>query len=247
METLEQYNVTMGGDVGALFAALAKAQGQMGAAKKSADNSHFKSKFADLASVLEAILPPLNANGLALVQMPGHSEGRITLTTMITHSSGGWICSKAASEIGRGSGPQAVGSAITYLRRYCAQAALALPAVDDDGEAAMGRGNSRPAPAKPKPAPAPQQRGGGFQKAISAPIFPPDSKKPAPAPYHSSWPDDHKAFLVEAMRYVEAKPGQSEIDAVTEEAKKLGFVKRPSEMTSSERDSLLVELSGEVF
>ena len=245
METLEQYNVTMGGDVGALFAALAKAQGQMGAAKKGAANPHFKSKFADLASVLEAILPPLNANGLALVQMPGHSEDKVTLTTMITHSSGGWMCSKAATALGRKNDAQAVGSAITYLRRYCAQAALALPAVDDDGEAAMGRGNSRPAPAKPKPAP--QQRGGGFQKAIPAPIFPPDSKKPAPAPYHSSWPDDHKAFLAEAMKYVEAKPGQSEIDAVTEEAKKLGFVKRPSEMTSNERDSLLVELSGEVF
>ena len=234
METLEQYNVTMGGDVGALFAALAKAQGQMGAAKKSADNSHFKSKFADLASVLEAILPPLNANGLALVQMPGHSEGRITLTTMITHSSGGWICSKAASEIGRGSGPQAVGSAITYLRRYCAQAALALPAVDDDGEAAMGRGKSRPAPAKPKPAPAPQQRGGGFQKVKAS-------------PGHPSWATDWKPFLAEAMKYVDAKPGQKEIDAVTDQAQKLGYVKRPSEMTPSERDALLVDLSGEVF
>jgi hypothetical protein len=234
METLEQYNVTMGGDVGALFAALAKAQGQMGAAKKSADNSHFKSKFADLASVLEAILPPLNANGLALVQMPGHSEGRITLTTMITHSSGGWICSKAASEIGRGSGPQAVGSAITYLRRYCAQAALALPAVDDDGEAAMGRGKSRPAPAKPKPAPAPQQRGGGFQKVKAS-------------PGHPSWSTDWKPFLAEAMKYVDAKPGQKEIDAVTDQAQKLGYVKRPSEMTPSERDALLVDLSGEVF
>ena len=243
MQTLDEYNVTMGGDVGALFAALAKAQGQMGAAKKGAANPHFKSKFADLASVLEAILPPLNANGLALVQMPGHSEDKVTLTTMITHSSGGWMCSKAATALGRKNDAQAVGSAITYLRRYCAQAALALPAADDDGEAAMGRGNSRPAPAKPKPAP--QKRGGGFQKAIPAPIFPPDSKKPAP--YHPSWKDDHKAFLAEAMKYVEAKPGQSDIDAITEEAKRLNFVKRPSEMTSNERDSLLVELSGEVF
>lgn len=232
METLEQYNVTMGGDVGALFAALAKAQGQMGAAKKGAANPHFKSKFADLASVLEAILPPLNANGLALVQMPGHSEDKVTLTTMITHSSGGWICSKAATALGRKNDAQAVGSAITYLRRYCAQAALALPAVDDDGEAAMGRGNSRPAPAKPKPAP--QQRGGGFQKVKAT-------------PGHPSWANDWKPFLAEAMKYVEAKPGQSDIDAVTEEAKKLNFLKRPSEMTSSERDSLLVELSGEVF
>ena len=234
METLEQYNVTMGGDVGALFSALAKAQGEMGAAKKGAANPHFKSKFADLASVLEAILPPLNANGLALIQMPGQADGKVTLTTMITHSSGGWMCSKAATATGRRDDAQAVGSAITYLRRYCAQAALALPAVDDDGEWAVGRGNSRPAPAKAKPAPKPQERGGGFQKVKAS-------------PGHPSWATDWKPFLAEAMKYVDAKPGQKEIDAVTDQAQKLGYVKRPSEMTPSERDALLVDLSGEVF
>ena len=149
METLEQYNVTMGGDVGALFAALAKAQGQMGGAKKSADNSHFRSKFADLASVLEAILPPLNGNGLALVQMPGFAEGKVTLTTLITHSGGGWMSSMASCKADKDN-VQGVGSAITYLRRYCAQAALALPAVDDDGEAAMNRGAPPPPPPNAK-------------------------------------------------------------------------------------------------
>lgn len=240
MQTLDEYNVTMGGDVGALFAALAKAQGQMGAAKKGAANPHFKSKFADLASVLEAILPPLNANGLALVQMPGHSEDKVTLTTMITHSSGGWMCSKAATALGRKNDAQAVGSAITYLRRYCAQAALALPAVDDDGEAAMGRGNSRPAPAKPKPAP--QQRGGGFQKAFEAPVKSPPQNQP-----HVSWAEDWKPFMEEALKFVTPKEGQSEIDAVVEEAAKLGYLKRPSQMTNSERAHLLDALSGEVF
>ena len=225
MENPTEYNVTMGGDVAALFAALAKAQGRMGAAKKGAANPHFKSRFADLATVLEAILPPLNANGLALVQMPGHAEGKVTLTTMITHSAGGWLCSKAATDVGRGSGPQAVGSAISYLRRYCAQAALALPAEDDDGEAAMGRGRGRQAPAKAKPQPKPK----------------------AEDDHHPSWKSDYKGFMASAQRLVTVKADQNLMEAIVEEAKALGFEKRPSQMDQNDRRRLLAELAGEMF
>lgn len=227
MENPTEYNVTMGGDVAALFAALAKAQGQMGAAKKGADNPHFKSRFADLATVLEAILPPLNANGLALVQLPGHAEGKVTLTTMITHTGGAWLCSKAATDVGRGSGPQAVGSAISYLRRYCAQAALALPAEDDDGEAAMGRGRGRQAPAKAKPQPKPKPK--------------------AEDDHHPSWKSEYKSFMANAQHLVTVNADQNLMDAVVAEAKALGFEKRPSQMDSSERRRLLAELAGEVF
>jgi len=81
-------NVKMGGDVAALFGALAKAQGEMVAAKKSAKNPHFKSTFADLASVLEAIMPALNANGIALVQLPGFEDSTVTMTTTLCPSFG---------------------------------------------------------------------------------------------------------------------------------------------------------------
>lgn len=225
MEYEVNHNLTMGGDTAALFTALAKAQGEMGAAKKSAANPHFKSKFADLATVLDAILPALNKHGLALVQMPGKADGNVTLTTMITHSSGGWLMSKAATDMGRGSGPQAVGSAITYLRRYCAQAALALPAEDDDGERAEGRDPYQRAP-----------RGGDFKKAFEK-----------PTPYHPSWKKEHKAFLAAAGEHIQPRDGQSMLEAVCEKAKQLGFEKRPPDMDSGERDMLLVELSGEVF
>ena len=235
MDELTEYNVTMGGDMPALFSALAKAQGQMGAAKKGAANPHFKSKFADLASVLEAILPQLNSNGLALVQMPGFAEGKVTLTTMITHSGGGWICSKAATDLGRGSGAQAVGSAITYLRRYCAQAALALPAVDDDGEAAMNRNR----PTAPPPPKKKAQNGGGFQKA--APALPP---KPAHDP---TWAEEYKGFMATAAKLVTVKKGQDLMEAIVNEATELGHTKRPSEMTSRERGDLMADLRGEVF
>jgi hypothetical protein len=223
-------NVKMGGDVAALFGALAKAQGEMVAAKKSAKNPHFKSTFADLASVLEAIMPALNANGIALVQLPGFEDGTVTMTTTLCHSGGGWLSSQAGSPLGRGSGPQAVGSAISYLRRYCAQSACALPAVDDDGNAAQGSYSSKPSAPKPKPAP---ERGGGFQKASP--------------PMHPSWGKEWKAFIAEAMKYVTPKAGQEDLEAIKLEAAGLGFVKSPAEMTSSERDSLLAELSGEIF
>jgi len=242
METFEGSNITFGGDVAALFTALSKAQAQMGAAKKGAANPHFRSKFADLATVLEAVLPPLNEHGLALVQFPGMAEDKVTLTTMITHSGGGWICSVAATATGRKNDAQAVGSAITYLRRYCAQAALALPAVDDDGEAAMGRGNNRKPEPKKSQSKRPAENRKGFQKAFEAPVKAPPQNQP-----HASWAEDWKPFMEEALKFVTPKEGQSDIDAVVEEAAALGYLKRPSQMTNSERAHLLGALSGEIF
>jgi len=158
-------NVHWDGDVAALVAAIAKAQAAMPAATKTADNPHFKSKYADLGSVLECILPALNKEGCALMQFPGwdHERGLVTMTTVIS-GHGGTITSTAASSLGRGSGPQAVGSAITYLRRYAAQSILSLPAADDDGNEAQLSGSiQRSTPSAPTPArtPAPPTDGPG--------------------------------------------------------------------------------------
>lgn len=150
-------NVHWDGDVAALVAAIAKAQAAMPAATKSADNPHFKSKYADLGSVLECIVPALTNEGCALMQFPGwdHERGLVTMTTVVA-GHGGSVTSTAASPLGRGSGPQAVGSAITYLRRYAAQSILSLPAADDDGNAAGDLGNE-PAPARTATVPSDEQ------------------------------------------------------------------------------------------
>jgi len=158
-------NVHWDGDVAALVAAIAKAQAAMPAATKTADNPHFKSKYADLGSVLECILPALNKEGCALMQFPGwdHERGLVTMTTVVA-GHGGSVTSTAASSLGRGSGPQAVGSAITYLRRYAAQSILSLPAADDDGNEAQLSGSiQRSTPSAPTPArrPAPPTDGPG--------------------------------------------------------------------------------------
>ena len=130
--------ITFNGDLAPLFEALSKAQSAIDPARKKAKNPHFKSRYADLSEVLGAILPPLNANGLSLMQIVGESSGSlVTLTTVLTHKTGAYISSLATCPQGRGGGPQGVGSGITYLRRYSAQSIVGLPTEDDDGNGAQ--------------------------------------------------------------------------------------------------------------
>jgi len=138
MEKTIVFGIDLSGANPALFAALAKAQGSMSTAKKGSINSHFRNRYADLASVLEAILPPMNANGLALLQFPGNEGAQhVSVSTLITHSDGGWIASQASCKADKDNA-QGFGSAVSYLKRYSAQAALACPSEDDDGNSASG-------------------------------------------------------------------------------------------------------------
>ena len=121
-----------------LAAALAKAQGQMQGAKKDSANPFFKSSYADLASVWDAIRDPLSTNGLSIVQSVNQGDGPITLTTILLHSSGQWIDSRV-SVVPVKNDPQGIGSAITYMRRYALSAIVGVAPEDDDGEEAMGR------------------------------------------------------------------------------------------------------------
>ena len=134
--------------LGELFGALAKAQQEIDPAKKRASNPHFKSKYADLPTVLDAILPSLNNHNMSLLQLVGETQdGCVTLTTILGHKNGAYILSMASCPLGRGGGPQGAGSGLTYLRRYAAQALVGLGAEDDDGNDAQ----KVKAIAKPKP------------------------------------------------------------------------------------------------
>lgn len=125
-----------------LAQALAKAQGAMKAAKKTEDNPFFKSKYTDLAGVWDAIRDALSTNNLAVVQTTDHDEAMgnaIMVSTVLMHSSGQWIEGVTKMPLVK-IDPQAVGSAITYARRYALAAIVGVASeVDDDGEAAMGR------------------------------------------------------------------------------------------------------------
>jgi hypothetical protein len=132
-----------------LGAALATAQAQMKGAKKDSANPFFKSKYADLASVCAACMDALNAAGIAVVQAPSTTPDGIAVETLLVHKSGQWmseiVCTKPKDD-----GPQALGSVITYLRRYALAAFAGVAPEDDDGEAAEGRkAGKAPKAAKP--------------------------------------------------------------------------------------------------
>lgn len=118
-----------------LAAAFAKAQGAIEGAIKDRTNPHFKSQYADLASVWDACRQPLSTNGLAIAQGVETDATKVTVTTRLMHASGQWIESAIASEA-RDTGPQAIGSCVTYLRRYSLSAMVGVAPEDDDGNEA---------------------------------------------------------------------------------------------------------------
>jgi hypothetical protein len=123
-------------NLGELAKALAAAQGEMNAASKDATNPHFKTRYADLASIMDACRGPLAKHGLSVTQLPGRDEaGQVTLTTTLMHSSGQYIGSTIGVRPAQ-ENPQVVGSILTYLRRYTLASVVGVVSDDDDGEAA---------------------------------------------------------------------------------------------------------------
>jgi len=106
-------------------------QNKVGAVKKDAVNPFFKSKYASLNTIIEHINLPLSECGLSYAQFPDESG----LTTILMHSeSGEYLQSTYLMPVAKQNDPQAVGSAITYARRYALGAILGL-AIDEDDDA----------------------------------------------------------------------------------------------------------------
>lgn len=122
--------------IDALTGALAKAQGQMKAAPLNKTNPHFKNKYADLASVIEAIRKPLADNGIAVTQTTELRDGAFCLVTRLAHSSGQWLAGEYL--LPANVSPQQLGSALTYARRY-SLSAIACIAADEDDDAEGAR------------------------------------------------------------------------------------------------------------
>lgn len=119
-----------------LASALAKAQGAMPIADRNADNQDFGSRYADLASVWSACRAALSANELCVVQQVANTDKGVLVTSTLFHSSGEWISNRLEVGVTRRDA-QAIGSAITYGRRYSLAALVGVAAgEDDDGAAA---------------------------------------------------------------------------------------------------------------
>lgn len=139
-------------NISELAKALAAAQACFTAAEKDhtakvvsrkGDASSYQYKYADLSAYLEVCRDPLAKHGLSFVQDVECGGGLVSVTTLLMHTSGQWIRFSPftlAAEAASGSLPtaQAIGSAVTYARRYSLAAALGMTADDDDCSAGAG-------------------------------------------------------------------------------------------------------------
>lgn len=128
----------------AIAPALVKASAELRAVVKDRVNPHFKSSYASLDQIMEAVRPTLAKHGLTLVQgatAPHTDEtGRVaafTIETMLLHASGEFITNHIVMPLGKAD-PQGAGAAASYGRRYGVSALLSLATEDDDdGNGAM--------------------------------------------------------------------------------------------------------------
>ena len=118
MENTEFNNFKMHSDqINELMDALSKAQLTMRGALTDSLNPYFKSKYADLSNVWEACREPLTRNGLSIAQVMQPIDGKLCLVSILGHKSGQWIKSLLPIKTSKDD-IQALGSAITYSRRY---------------------------------------------------------------------------------------------------------------------------------
>jgi hypothetical protein len=133
-----------------IASALVKAQKEFGPALKSSTNPHFRSKYADLAACIEAVIDALNNNGIYLMQLTEEHEGGVKVSTTFIHESGEQLSGGSLFMPAIKHDAQGYGSALSYARRYSLMAACAISGVDDDGNQAT---KTAPQAAPPKPTP----------------------------------------------------------------------------------------------
>lgn len=141
--TIPQEQTFMSAEINEIAAALSALQGSIKQPKlnkevevKTKTGGKYKFKYADLSACAEAAAPALKENGLAVSQIICNW----TLITLLTHKSGQWIKSELPISLPSNSVDyQALGSAITYIKRYSYCAILGIVAdADDDANAACG-------------------------------------------------------------------------------------------------------------
>ena len=126
-----------------LAQAMAAAFAEIEGATKAANNPHFKTKYADLTSVIEAIKPALVSHNLFFTQNPRPHENGVEIETVLHHANGDCLSLGSLFVPADRNNAQGFGSALTYARRYALVTAFGVPVEDDDGNAA--------AKAPPKP------------------------------------------------------------------------------------------------
>ncbi len=137
VEILDQGQFSMSPEHSQIFAALAKAQGEIDAAVKDKINPFHKSKYADIHAIGQTVKEPLAKNDLFYMQMweKGDSFNEVKIRTMIGHKSGEhiWFC--CSMRVANPEDIQKTGSALTYGKRYALSGALGVTSTEFDKDA----------------------------------------------------------------------------------------------------------------
>ena len=133
-----------------IASALVKAQKEFGPALKSSTNPHYRSRYADLAACIEAVIGSLNNQGIYLMQLTEEHEGGVKVSTVFIHESGEQMSGGSLFMPATKQDAQGFGSALSYARRYSLMAACGIAPEDDDGNQAT---KTAPVAAPPKPTP----------------------------------------------------------------------------------------------
>lgn len=118
-----------------LYAALAKAQANMGKLIKDADNGHFRSKYATLAAVRDVVIPAMADQGIAVLQAVENGPDGVTVRTVLAHESGLTFETPLTIRPSKNDA-HGIGSAATYARRFALMGLAGIAPEDDDGNAA---------------------------------------------------------------------------------------------------------------
>jgi len=141
----------------AIASALVKAQREFGPALKSSTNPHYRSRYADLAACIEAVIGSLNNQGIYLMQLTEEHEGGVKVSTVFIHESGEQMSGGSLFMPATKQDAQGFGSALSYARRYSLMAACGIAPEDDDGNQATKTAPQQAVPPKANPKPVVQE------------------------------------------------------------------------------------------
>ena len=162
--------------IGELAKALAAANLEITNPALDAVNPHFKSRYASLGAIINAVRLPLARHGISAVQTVSTDGGAVGVTTTLLHASGEWMAETAMSALPDRATVQQLGSVITYLRRYALASITGIVGEDDDD------GNATTSPSAPRTEARKPFKPQDPRTAVPPPPTAPKATKPAPEP-----------------------------------------------------------------
>lgn len=189
--------------IGTIASAMAKANLEIKNPELDGVNPHYKSRFATLAAVLNAVRSPLAKQGIAILQPVTMDGNFVAVTTTLAHASGEWISETLSYPLPDRSTVQQIGSTVSYLRRYSLISFCGLVGEDDDGDSDRQAPTEDRKPFKPQNARGAAPAQGKPQAAPTAEAAPKEATAPASG-VADAFPDEGD-FLVRVNKVVRRK------------------------------------------